>query len=145
MKKNELNMIGTEFVSMGMSNEEMFRKASDEARTLGTQFKVAVVVLAKCTGGDARRVYVAYSNGVWVNTVDALCLDDFMMNEFIAMVQGYASWADANLGYNDDGTEKYTFGLTEEEAKEPTADNKDGFDFDEFMIEHVDYNWNPTC
>lgn len=88
-------------VNLVSNDNDGFKTASENAKGLGSKQYIGMAISVYYNGGNARRVWVAYSNGKWINCVDAECEDSLMQEEFVGLVRRRAEQADINLGYED--------------------------------------------
>ena len=88
-------------VKVASSNEEALALVEQLAKDRGTQETWVVAVVQVFTKSPTRRTFVSYSNGEWVETVDALCIDFTMENVLVDYImkrahdhQVMAKWID---------------------------------------------------
>lgn len=98
MTENKLNEGTVECVDMGMSDTDAYFYANKAAKELGSADACGFKVVFRCEGGDWRRVWVSYSNGIWCDTVDCRCMDSYMQDKFVDFVKQYAKEADLMSG-----------------------------------------------
>ena len=98
---NTLNVVKKKVVEMSVTDAEAFYTASKSAKAVGSERECGFAVVVRYEGGFSRRVWVAYSNGVWTNCVDCCCLDEAMETDFVLYVRNRAENSNLNLGYND--------------------------------------------